>query len=273
MNKNQFKIAVLLPTRGRTTALTDSISSLLVHAKNTKDIQLILGFDNDDKIGFDHFVKEIQPDLDSHGIEYLAMGFESMGYAGLNQYYNVLAAQAQADWLFVWNDDAVMETQHWDQVIAKYTGAFKVLKLHTHNEHPYSIFPIVPSRWISLLGHLSLHQMIDAEISQIAYMLNIIEIVDIHATHDQSNLTGKHDETSQNKVRFENNPNHPLDFHNPRFIQQRMSNCDTLSAHMKSLGLSTTFWEEVKTNRQDPWEHMKKNDINNHMRMFQVASG
>ena len=272
MNKNQFKIAVLLPTRGRTTALTDSISSLLVHAKNTKDIQLILGFDNDDKIGFDHFVKEIQPDLDSHGIEYLAMGFESMGYAGLNQYYNVLAAQAQADWLFVWNDDAVMETPSWDQVIAKYTGAFKVLKLHTHNEHPYSIFPIVPSRWISLLGHLSLHQMIDAEISQIAYMLNIIEIVDIHATHDQSDLTGKHDETSQNKVRFENNPNHPLDFHNPRFIQQRMSNCDTLSAHMKSLGLSTTFWEEVKTNRQDPFEHMKKNDINQHMRHFKVAT-
>ena len=102
MNKNQFKIAVLLPTRGRTTALTDSISSLLVHAKNTKDIQLILGFDNDDKIGFDHFVKEIQPDLDSHGIEYIAMGFERMGYDNLNQYYNVLAAEARAEYAFLY---------------------------------------------------------------------------------------------------------------------------------------------------------------------------
>jgi hypothetical protein len=265
MNKNQFKIAILLPTRGRAAALTDSINSLLVHAKNTKDIQFIFGFDNDDNIGFDHFVKEIQPDLDSRGIEYIAMGFESMGYAGLNQYYNVLAEQAQADWLFVWNDDAIMETQNWDQVIAKHTGTFKVLKLHTHNEHPYSIFPIVPSSWVSLLGHLSLHQMVDAEISQIAYMLDIMEIIEIDATHNQSELTGEGDNTSKNKIRFEGNPLDPRDFHNQQRIQRRIDDTDKLAKHMLSIGMSIDWWQKVKMNQQDAWAKLRANDINKQM--------
>ena len=272
MTTNQYSIAILLPTRGRTTALSRSVISLFNRAVNPKSIQLLLAFDNDDDIGRDHFTNELEPWLIEKDIAYMAMEFEPVGYIRLNEYFNALAINADADWLMTWNDDAIMDSAGWDRVITAHTGQFKLLALHTHNDHPYSIFPIVPQIWVELLGHLSLHQMIDAELSQIAYMLDIIEIIDIHATHEQSNLTGKHDDTSQNKIRFENNPNHPLDFHNPRFIQQRMSNCDTLSAHMKSLGLSTTFWEEVKTNRQDTWEHMKKNDIHQHMRHFKVAA-
>jgi hypothetical protein len=272
MSNNKHSIAVLLPTRGRTRSLADSIASLLSNAKNIKNIQFILGFDNDDKIGFDYFIQEIQPNLDSNNIEYTILGFDPMGYDNLNQYYNSMATEATADWLFVWNDDAIMETQHWDQVIAQYTDQFKVLKVHTHNEHPYSIFPIVPSNWVDLLGQLSIHQMIDAEISQLAYMLDILEIVDIDVVHDRTDLTGNQENSPTTiRTRFEHNPNHPLDFHNPRFIQQRLSNCDTLAAYMKSIGQDITFWENVKATRQDPWEKLKKNDINSHMFQFKLG--
>ena len=272
MKSRQYNIAVLLPTHKRTDALRRSLFSLIDLAHDLDSVQFRFGIDNNDDIGLDYFTDNTQPELDDRNINYEALGFEPLGYAGLNQYFNTLARDADADWLFVWNDDAFMKTQDWDQVVKQYDGQMKVLKVHTHNEHPYSIFPIVPSNWVDLLGQLSLHQMIDAEISQLAYMLDILEIVDIDVVHDRTDLTGNQDNVpTTTRTRFEHNPNHPLDFHNPRFIQQRMSNCDTLAAYMKSVEQDITFWENVKANRQSPWEKLKKNDINSHMFQFNLG--
>jgi hypothetical protein len=265
---NEYSVAVLLPTRGRTHALTDSVTSIVSRTKDVSRIQILFGFDTDDTVGLEHFEGVIQPFLDDHDVAYEAQAFESMGYAGLNRYYNHLALNANADWLFVWNDDAVMDTPGWDQVIADCTGEFKILKVHTHNEHPYSIFPIVPHGWVNLQGVLSRHQMIDAEISQMAYMLDLIKIVDITVTHEQSELTGKHDATSQQKNRFEGNPNDPRDFHYRDTVLQRHSDCDRLANYMESVGLDTSFYQGVVARTRDPWEKLKENDINQHMFTF-----
>ena len=107
MNKKQFSIAVLLPTRGRTDALKRSVISIINRVVKPKEVQLLLAFDNDDEIGTTYFIEEIQPWLDSKGIDYTALTFDSMGYIGLNRYYNAMAEHADADWLFVWNDDAI----------------------------------------------------------------------------------------------------------------------------------------------------------------------
>ena len=83
-----------------------------------------------------------------------------------------------------------------------FCGEFKLLKIHVHREHPYSIFPIVPREWYELFGFFSRHQMIDAELSQIAYMLDIMKIVEIYVTHDRHDLTGNNNDlTFQNKKR------------------------------------------------------------------------
>ena len=85
---NEYSIAVLLPTRGRTDALTKSVVSIVENAANISQIQFIFGFDHDDTVGFTHFTDVIQPLLDQVGVTYEALGFNSLGYAGLNQYYN-----------------------------------------------------------------------------------------------------------------------------------------------------------------------------------------
>jgi hypothetical protein len=260
---NTYKIAVLLPTRGRTTALTNSIESLVTNCSDTANIQILLGLDRDDHIGRDYFLTQVKPYLDSAGVAYCAIEFEPMGYAGLNRYYNGLAKQSQADWLFVWNDDAVMNTQDWDQIITQHDGQFKLLKIHTHNEHPYSIFPIYPRKWYDLFGFLSRHQMIDAELSQIAYMLDLMQIVEIYANHDRADLTGNNkDETFKNKIVYEGNPSHFLDFHHPNFVKARMQDCETISGYLESNGHDMSFWHAVKTGIQDPWEKLRANDIN-----------
>jgi hypothetical protein len=263
---NKYQIAVLLPTRGRTTKLSRSVISLVNRAVNLPKIQFLFALDNDDEIGLDHFTNEIQPYLDEKNVNYTAMSFDTLGYDGLNVYYNTLAESADADWLFIWNDDAIMETSGWDRVISKYTGQFKILKIHTHNEHPYSIFPIVPADWYKLTGYFSRHQMIDAELSQIAYMLDVIEIVNIYAVHDRPDIAGgDEDATDKARYRFEGNPADPRDFHNPDMTRHRMIDADKLSAHMKSLGLDTTWWEESKVGKRNPWEKMQANDVNKQM--------
>jgi hypothetical protein len=61
---------------------------------------------------------------------------------------------------------------------------------NTHNRHPYSIFPIVPKEWYNLIGHLSLHQLNDAWLSQIAWMLDIVKQIPVEVLHDRADLTG-----------------------------------------------------------------------------------
>jgi len=194
------------------------------------------------------------------------MLFEPLGYQGLNQYYNGLGVQASADWLFVWNDDAVMETTGWDKIITDHDGEFKLLKVHTHGEHPYSIFPIYPKEWYDLFKFLSRHQMVDAELSQIAYLLDLIEIVEIYVTHDRADLTGNNDDTTQKKkVTYEGNPSHPLDFHNQVFSNNRIIDATYIAKHLKATGRDTTWWENVIAGKQDPWVKMRANDVNKFM--------
>lgn len=265
---HDYSIAILLPSRARTESLSKSVFSIVDRASQPDRLEFLFGFDDDDPTGVDHFIEVIQPWLDQREIAYEVLSWSSLGYEGLNQYYNTLARSSSSDWLFVWNDDAIMDTQGWDDVIRRYDGQFRILKVHTHNEHPYSIFPIVPREWFDILGVLSRHQMIDAEISQNAYMLDVMEIVDITVAHEQSELTGKHDSTSARKNRFEGNPNDPRDFHYRDIVLKRLNDCKVLSENMKNRNLDVTFYKNIVNNQQDPWEKLKKNDINHHMFTF-----
>ena len=274
MSKRKFKIAVLLPTHKRTDALSRCVISMLDLADDLGNIQFIFGIDSNDTVGMTHFVDVLQPELDERNVNYVAMEFEPMGYGSLNRYYNRLSDQADADWYFVWCDDAVMETQGWDSRIAECTGEFKILKVHTHNEHPYSIFPIIPAEWKEITGTLSRHQLIDAEVSQIAYLLDIMKIIEVDVTHDRHDLTGNNKDenvANKNKIMFEGNPNNPYDFHNPIVINTRHMDTENISRWLKSQGVDMSWWEVVKSGEQDPWERLRANDINSQMMQFKLA--
>ena len=258
-----FSIAILLPTHKRTDALSRSVLSLINLANKINDIQFVFGIDNNDDIGRSHFVDVLQPELDKRSINYTALEFEPLGYLGLNQYFNTLAKNANADWLFVWCDDAIMETQGWDDRIRECTGEFKLLKTHTHNEHPYSIFPIIPAEWHELNGYLSRHQLVDAEVSQIAYLLDIMKIIDVNVTHDRADLTGNNaDENAAKKKYLEGNPSDPRDFHHHYFTKHRDFDCERLSIYMKSQDIDNSYWENIKAGTQDAWERLYENDPN-----------
>ena len=266
-----FDIAILLPTRGRSDMLDRSLRSLIDLADNPDKIEFLFGFDDDDEVGADAFKNEIQPYLDDQEIDYTAYTFERMGYGRLHEYVNALALKSSAKWLVFWNDDAIMETKGWDTEILKWDGQFKLLAFHTHNDHPYSIFPIVPREWLDKLGYLSLHQLSDAWLSQQAYMLDIYERIPVWVEHDRHDLTGNNqDETFKERVVFEGNPSDPRDFHHYAYHRKRNEDCAKLAQYLeRERGISMKFFADIFRGTQDPWEKLKINDVNNQMKQFQ----
>ena len=69
---------------------------------------------------------------------------------------------------------------------------------------------------------------------------------------------------------FEGNPTDPRDFHHMRWHLRRMEDIDKLAAYMKSKDIDTSWWENVKLQKQDPWVKLQENDTNNQCKQFQL---
>ena len=82
-------------------------------------------------------------------------------------------------------------------------------------------------------------------------------------------ITGSHSLTQY----IEGNPNDARDFHHITWHLRRMEDIDKLAAFMKSKNLDTTWWENVKLKKQDPWVKLQENDVNNQCKQFQMPVG
>jgi hypothetical protein len=250
-------ISILLPTRGRTEALDRSIMSLIKSAAEPEKLQILIAFDSDDTESVDYFIKNIQSNIEIHNVRYTCLSFDPLGYIRLNEYVNGLANIATGDWLMFWNDDAIMESEDWDKEIIKHTGNFCCLRMPTHNEHPYAIFPIVPKKWFELFGYLSAHQISDAWISQISYMLDIVRNINVKVIHDRHDLTGNNkDDTFENRPMLEGNPNNPIDFNHYNWRDRRIRDAIKINEYLKTIGQDTEWFKNILAGKQDPWEKM-----------------
>lgn len=265
---SDFKISILLPSRKRTDMLERSIKSLVDKADSPDTIQFLLGFDDDDNDSSQYFIDNIAPYLDQKGCSYSVLEFKRMGYQSLHLYLNQLAKHATAPWWVFWNDDALMMDSGWDTVISSHNDRFCIQAFDTHKLHPYSIFPIVPKAWFDLLGHLSQHQLNDAYISQIAWMLDIMVRIDIKVEHDRFDLTGKNkDETFDERVIYEGNLRDPRDFNHANQRKMRIEDAIKICKHLDELGgYDTTFFKEVLQGKRDPWSKMLAADVNDQLK-------
>ena len=251
-------ISVLLPTRGRREVLRKSLDSLVSKAKHPERLEILFGVDEDDQSVIDYIKEEIAEDLKEVGIEARASIFKPLGYENLHIYVNTLAGAATGEWMFFWNDDCLMVSEGWDEVIDQYNGQFKLLgPKDNHNGHPYAILPIVPRDWFILMGHLSQNTQNDAWLSHIAYMLDIFERVDFEFIHDRADITGNNDdETFKNRKYMEGNPNDPKDFGHTDMQNARVNSAHKIAWFLDKIGKPSEFWEKVKAGEQDPFEKM-----------------
>ena len=258
MANNDTIISILLPSRGRREVLKESILTLIENASNPKRLELLLGLDADDE-GVQEYIKDnIAPILKEHQVECRANIFEPLGYENLHTYVNTLASNANGKWLMFWNDDGLMKTKNWDNVVTEYDGQFKLLApKDNHEGHPYAIFPIVPIDWFRLMDHLSLNAQNDAWLSHIAYMLDIFERIDIEFIHDRADITGNNDDdTFKNRKYMEGNPSDPNDFGHPDMQQQRVRSAYKIAWFLDVIGQHSDWWDNVVAGNQDPFEKM-----------------
>jgi len=261
---NGIDISILLPTRGRAEALMSSIQSLCNLAEDFSSIEVLFGVDNDDVVGMENMLANVCPWIEQNKINHKIVVFEPQGYNNLHKYVNGLAEHSQGSWLFFWNDDAVMKTPGWDARIRERTGEFKLLSVYTHNDHPYSIFPILPRQWFEILGHISQHSSNDAYVSQMAYYLDIFERIDVHCDHNRFDITGaNNDATYQQRRIMEGDPSQPGDLNHPDMVKLRTNDVAKLATWMQDQGLDLTFFIDVWQGQQDPWIKMRANDTNN----------
>jgi len=158
-------ISVLCPTRERPQQLRDSVTGLLDLAADPGQVEILVAVDADDDVTFrETSFRDVPGDIR------MCVFPQRHGYPHLEVYYNTLAAQAKGEWLFIWNDDATMETPRWDQFIKDSPPGFLWAVPCNPEAQPWhpSEFPVIPAAWFRHLGRLSLHHSVDMWMARVA---------------------------------------------------------------------------------------------------------
>jgi hypothetical protein len=151
-------VSVLLPTRKRVRGLVAAIDSLYSLAKNKSNLEFILKIDDDDAETIELFHK-LQSILPVKSI----ISSRGNGYHDMHHWVNQMSALATGDWLFLFNDDALMGSQDWDEMLL-YIGVHNwwgipdicCISVETVNSPGSQEFMFLRRRVFELLGYYSL---------------------------------------------------------------------------------------------------------------------
>ena len=258
---NDTIISIILPTRGRVKsgALEKSLKSLLDNADKPGRVEIMLGIDEDDQETKDWLDNKAQDFVKPYACGCKAKVFKPLGYKKLNVYVTLLAHSSSGQWLFLWNDDALMQTKGWDSEVESYDGQFKLLAPKDNHDHPMAIFPLIPTDWFVLCDAWSMNAQNDTWVSQIAKMNNIFQRVEFEVLHDRADLTGGNDdETFESRTYMEGNPEDPEDFNHPNMSQARMHHASKVDWFLRKIGQAETpsYFEQVVNGKINPFANL-----------------
>lgn len=151
---SQMLVTVLVPTRNRLELLERSLLSLIEKAdlRLGQQFEIIVRHDDDDQATRRWL--ENHPDLWTLFIH----GPRGNGYADLHNMYNEMCMLARGQFLFLWNDDALMITPGWDLEISRHNDGKPCYLRSAINDgrgRDNHLFPIVHRSWYDACGHFS----------------------------------------------------------------------------------------------------------------------
>jgi len=174
----------LLPSRNRVPRLQLSIDSLRSTATDPQCYEVLVRADNDDTLTIDTLANVLDPRVR------LFMGDRGRGYLDLHLMINSLAAQARGEFLFLWNDDALMMTPRWDVVMKSHLADKPRIYHPASHGTTRNIFPIVRRSVYEAMGRFSESALNDFYMWTVAKRCNINTPIAIHVKHDHPRVGG-----------------------------------------------------------------------------------
>ena len=189
-------LSILLPTRQRVALVEKSLASLLDRAKVIKDFEILIAYDDDDHESQCYFQGSgWQKFLEKYQVHYKCFSVPRWGYENLNEYINFLGKQSQGKWLLFWNDDALMETVHWDDHLRMNQDFRGLLHMTCSNlVMNCSLFPLFSRDWIELFGTVSPSNHIDSWISDICWNARARKAIPVSTFHDRFSESGNNND-------------------------------------------------------------------------------
>ena len=185
-------VSILLPSRQRGQMVLKSIKSLYDTATHPDKIQLLLKIDSDDIDSYIPILGDISKITNNN--YKLVISDKLEGYFSLNVHYNDLCGVSNGEFLLLWNDDALMDTQDWDATIQNYTN--KLCVIQTSNNHFPWIFPFIHTKLYELCGYLSPHFANDTWIHDFAQTFDIeVYEPNVLMIHDRYDVTGNNNDS------------------------------------------------------------------------------
>lgn len=166
-----MKYSFLLPTRLRTQTCIQSIGSIYEKSSNKNIFEILLAFDEDDETRH-----EIIEYCQTNHIHHSVLVTKRYGYDNLHAYVNQLCTISKGEYVWLWNDDAYMETQNWDVILETHTREHPDLAYDFTNGFPF-IFPLVPKKYIDAMKHFSLNAHNDTWIELILKPFNLTMVI------------------------------------------------------------------------------------------------
>lgn len=186
----QARTSILLPSRGRPASLRSSVDSLRQLASYPDLVEILVMADPDDE--------ETVKVAEEIGADRILVADERHGYASLHRYYNALAEAATGEWLLLWNDDASMLSERWDEVLANLEPRVMVADLQSQHSPRLVCFPAVRRAAVQAVGGFSPHTPhCDTYWQQIGRITRLMEPVPIRVFHDRDDITGGHQDQTR----------------------------------------------------------------------------
>lgn len=150
-----MKVSVVFPSRDRAVLAAEALDSL-----GTGDFEVLMAIDED------------EPNEEAYTA--ITVGRKNLniyittryGYQNLHEYYNYLAERAKGDWIMLFNDDAIMQTNNWVNIIAKEDHTIpQVLNVWNPLDN---LFPLISRAWYEAVGHFAKNTHVDSWVQQVA---------------------------------------------------------------------------------------------------------
>lgn len=197
-------ISILLPTRKRVAMLQKSFESLLGKARHPEQIEVCIAYDDDDQESHEYFIGQQWQELQKlFNFQQNIHRLPRWGYKDLHLYLNYLAEKSRGKWLFFWGDDALMETDHWDDHVSAQGDWIGLLHIVASNAPMNcSILPLFHRHWIELFGCVTPVNPADSWISDICWNAKCRRVIPVTVFHDRFEDSGNNqDETYWDKKR------------------------------------------------------------------------